>query len=813
MTKAATHIVSWRSIAFIATLLFSFCGTYAQTVSGVVYLDSEGKNTAEFAVVIIEDIQRTATTNAQGEFKFSNVPPGEYKINAFQLGYQIRQTLITVGNKDELIDFYLVQDVEQLEEVVVSYNQKEEKTILNDVEGTAIYAGKKTEVIQLDNITASKSTNNVRQLFAKISGLNIWESDGAGLQLGIAARGLNPNRTSSFNTRLNGYDLSADAIGYPESYYTPPSESLEEIQVVRGAASLQYGTQFGGMLNFVTKKGAKDKKAEFNLRQTYGSYGFINSYNSVGGTVGKFNYYGYLQHKQGNGWRENGDFDYNSGFFSFQYTFNPRFSINADITSMKYLAHQPGGLTDNEFDENPRQSNRERNWFEVVWNLGAVTLDYHLTERTKINSKTYALAASRNAVGNLSAINRIDGNGPRNLLKDNYRNIGNETRLIHRYALGKQSSNFLVGVRTYRGHLYRDQGFGTDQADADFDYYNRENTDNSSYLFPSTNIAAFAENVFRINNRFTITPGMRYEYISTQSEGEYTFIKNDLAGNVIEKLELQAPDKKLARRFPLFGIGLSYFVDSTIETYGNISQNYRAITFGDMVVTNPSLEVDPLIQDENGFNADLGIRGKINHFIRFDATLFYLSYNDRIGLVQKINDDFQIKRLRTNIADSRTYGIESFIELDFIKLFQPKNDSLSLSIFSNISVLNSRYIDSEESAFQDKKVELVPDSIIKLGMNFRRKNFSASFNYSYTSSQYTDATNATFTSNAVNGLIPSFWVMDASMQYQYKLATLELSCNNLTNKMYFTRRADGYPGPGIIPSDGRAFYLTLDLTF
>ncbi|MDV7393727.1 hypothetical protein RZS08_20285, partial [Arthrospira platensis SPKY1] len=118
--------------------------------------------------------------------------------------------------------------------------------------------------------------------------------------MGIGGRGLSPNRTANFNVRQNGYDISADALGYPESYYTPPLEALDRIELVRGAASLQYGTQFGGMLNFRFKKGAADKPVEVVSRQTAGSWGFFNSFNSVGGTVakGKLNYYSYLQYKR-----------------------------------------------------------------------------------------------------------------------------------------------------------------------------------------------------------------------------------------------------------------------------------------------------------------------------------------------------------------------------------------------------------------------------------------------------------------------------------------------------------------------------------
>ena len=121
---------------------------------------------------------------------------------------------------------------------------------LKPVEGTAIYAGKKSEVVVVENLTINSATNNARQLYSQIVGLNIYENNDAGLQLNIGGSGLNPNRTSNFNTRQNGYDISADVLGYPESYYTPPSDALQTIEVVRGAASLQYGTQFGGLINF-----------------------------------------------------------------------------------------------------------------------------------------------------------------------------------------------------------------------------------------------------------------------------------------------------------------------------------------------------------------------------------------------------------------------------------------------------------------------------------------------------------------------------------------------------------------------------------
>ena len=131
---------------------------------------------------------------------------------------------------------------------------------LKDIEKDAVFAGKKSEVITLSKTDINLSSNNARQIFSQVAGLNIYQNDDAGLQLNIGGRGLNPSRTANFNTRQNGYDISADVLGYPESYYTPPSESLDKIQIVRGAAALQYGTQFGGLINFVLKKPNQSKR-------------------------------------------------------------------------------------------------------------------------------------------------------------------------------------------------------------------------------------------------------------------------------------------------------------------------------------------------------------------------------------------------------------------------------------------------------------------------------------------------------------------------------------------------------------------------
>jgi Fe(3+) dicitrate transport protein len=73
---------------------------------------------------------------------------------------------------------------------------------------------------------ANLASNNARQIYNQIPGLNIYQNDDAGLQLNIGGRGLNPNRLQILILDKIIMILVPDALGYPESYYTPPAEGL-----------------------------------------------------------------------------------------------------------------------------------------------------------------------------------------------------------------------------------------------------------------------------------------------------------------------------------------------------------------------------------------------------------------------------------------------------------------------------------------------------------------------------------------------------------------------------------------------------------
>jgi Fe(3+) dicitrate transport protein len=804
-------------IIYILIVMAIGLSTSAQyTISGIVK-DTTG-NSISGATVLISGTTHFAITELSGTFRLSGVKKGNYTLGAYAEGK--RTSLYTLNIQEDIQNYVVILKDFGVRMNDINIESERDKnyglTRMGAVENFAIYEGKKTEVIDLKNFTGNAATNNPRQVYAKVTGLNIWESDGAGLQLGIGGRGLSPNRTANFNVRQNGYDISADALGYPESYYTPPIEALDRIEVIRGAASLQYGTQFGGMLNFKFKQGNQDKKIELVSRQTVGSWGFYNSFNSVGGTVakGKLNYYGYFQFKRGDGFRPNSGFGYYNAYGSLEYRPLKNWTIGIQITKMNYLAQQPGGLTDKNFRDNPVQSVRSRNWFAVDWNMAALISTLQVSRRVSINTRFFGLSAGREALGNLERINVADLGGNRTLISGVFRNLGNETRVQYNYKLRRRNGTLISGIRTYYGRTTAIQGDANSGKDADFYYLNPGNPENSSYVFSNENYSIFAENKLDILHNLSITIGLRYEHIGTFANGYFKTRVFDGAGNLIS--ELRTDESRGRRRnFVIGGLAVNYRFKERFNLYANFSQNYRAINFSDLRVDNPNYKVDPNIQDESGFTADLGIRGKKDGFYSFEVTGFLLYYNNKIGQILKADQPplYLDYRFRGNISDARNLGIEAYGEVNLPSLWRGGKQKTDWLIFANMAWVDARYIHTQESSIRNKFVEMVPPFMLRTGSQVKIGGFRGSVQYSWLARQYSDATNAVLTSTAVEGIIPSYGVMDCSLGYTYKNVSIEGSINNVLNSMYFTRRAESYPGPGIIPGEGRGFYVTVQVKY
>ena len=696
----------------------------------------------------------------------------------------------------------------ELKEVVIRAWQRRDIAQLPEEKNGFLNSGKKNEVITLSGTNANIAIKTGRQLFAKIPGVFVYDMDGSGNQLNISTRGLDPHRSWEFNIRQNGIIINSDMYGYPASHYSAPMESFEKIELVRGTGSLQYGAQFGGMINYNTKKPDTSKAFTLESINTAGSFNLLSSYNAISGTYKKFSYYAYYYRRHSDGYRDNSQSDANAQFVQLNYQFNSNVSLKAELGRSKYLYHIPGPLNDSMFNADPTMSTRSRNYFSPDIYVPSIILDWKLSQQTKINLTTSGVFGNRSSVqldafANVpDTINRITGTYKnRQVDIDRFNSRTVEFRLLHQYNIGKLQSKLATGFAYMNNDLHRQQlGVGTTGTDYDLTLTTPGFT--RDIHFKTNNIALFAENIFQINSRWTVSPGIRFENGNSKLTG------------VIKYYTVNSLPTTIKHNFTLLGISSQYLLDKENTLYGGISQAYRPVIFKDIVPASTYEQIDKNLKDAFGHNAEIGVRGKLFSRLQYDINYFRVLYKNRLGTLVLQDNTGQPYTYKTNIGNSLTTGVEMFVQYKF-----PITNKLFAGLFTSTSFMDAKYITGQVStgtankSIVGNKVEAVPEWISRNGIDILYKGFSCTILYSYTSSTFSDALNTiTPAASGAKGFTPAYsiWDFNASLKTN-SLFTIRAGISNIFNKQYFTKRPTFYPGPGIWSSDGRNVYVTLGI--
>lgn len=713
------------------------------------------------------------------------------------------------------------QHIEYLQEInLVGRNANQEHNFLPEIVGTQIQAGKKNSLIVVDKVNAVVANNSMRQILAKVPGIHIWESDGSGIQIGIAHRGLSPNRSWEFNVRQNGMDIAADPYGYPEAYYNPQMQSVQRIQILKGAGALQYGPQFGGLINYVMKDGSEIRKPlAIQSEQTLGSFGLNNQYISLGGQKGSLHYYAFYDARRGDGFRKNSQYNTQTAMASINWSPTLKWKMGVEVMQFDMLSQQPGGLLDSVLKLDPRESLRSRNWFSTTWKTAQWKTTYTVSDQTQIQGSVFGMDAYRQSVGFMSAITTPDTgtNAAREAATDRYRNYGSEWTLLHRYKIGGQTQALSAGIRYFNGRTDRLQkgviAMGSEPNFDPIDPYPVQLT------FLTQNKAAFVQQLVKISPRLSLIPGLRWEQIQSVATGQTGWL-TDGSPKLIGQSEQ-------ARQFLLGAISAEYHLDRSTEIYFNYSQAYRPVLFSDMINNPGSVLVDPNIQDAKGTNADLGIRSNFSPYLQFDFSLFSLQYNNRIGSISQLDSQGNVYTFKTNVGNSQSTGVEAMLQFDFMEAWNAPS-ALQLPLFVSYAYTQALYGDYrytvksgseiKEQNLNGNQVENAPRHVLRTGAQTewnaatdRIKKIQMGIQYSYVSAVFSDANNTEApATNAQNGLIPSYGIWDWNAQVLFQNgAYIKASVNNASNAVYFTRRAGGYPGPGALPADGRSLLISI----
>ena len=420
------------------------------------------------------------------------------------------------------------------------------------------------------------------------------------------------------------------------------------------------------------------------------------------------------------------------------------------------------------------------------------------------------MLANRGSVGFLDPINTVDNvlsttndYAVRRVDSDRYQNIGSELRGKYVFKLFGNEQTLAFGARAYQAKTFRHQkGNGTTGFD-----YNMELDSlgyKVNYVFGTKNYALFAEQALYVGKRFLLVPGVRFEQIAASGSGTVNYNSGDIP------LQERIVSKVLA------GVGAEFHLNEKNEIYANVSQAFRPMTFSEVVPSATTDVIDPNLKDSESLNIDLGVRGSWKNYVSYDASVYQMNIQDRIGTYK---DSLSIRHV-TNIGASLSKGVEVYLELNVLNNFKQGNFG-SLHPFASIAYNEATYtswndptvVSGSSSDITNKTVENAPRRIQRYGLTYKLKGFSATYQLNKVSEAFADATNSIVPSaDAKSGLIPAYSVSDLSFAYSGKENyTLQLGVNNLFDESYFTRRSGGYPGPGLLPSNGRTFFFTFGI--
>jgi Fe(3+) dicitrate transport protein len=483
----------------------------------------------------------------------------------------------------------------RLPEVLIQAEAEASGTVqapfLPDVQGTKINAGKKTSVIDLDQIPQVVN-NNYRQALSQTPGLLLSEETTPLVSIGY--RGLNPHRAQFTQVLKDGIPIHADMLGYPEAYYTPPLDTVDRIEFLHGGASLMYGPQPGGALNYVTHMPRTDKEFSARSQHIFGSDNLYSTFNSVDGTIGRLGYYAYFNHRQTDGFRTaNSDYDLYAG--SAKLVLDAQTDSRWIFTFDGYQEEhgEPGGLS---FTAGPNYSvdrdaaTRFNDRFSLERYFASLAYEKDFSETTQLTVQAwggyYQRFSKRQTGGGFGTIAAGAGNTIEN---QEFYTKGIEARLRHDWEMGENVHTLAGGLMVYHTDSPRvDKAGATPNAD---DGAITTQSDRSILYAP-----VFVENKFQFG-KFSVTPGLRVEnYVQD--------VQNFTTGRQVEDREI----------VPLVGLGLAYAVTENSTTYANVSQAYRPKIFTESVPQAGGTTVAADLDPGKSWQYEIGYRGQLDSY-------------------------------------------------------------------------------------------------------------------------------------------------------------------------------------------------------
>jgi Fe(3+) dicitrate transport protein len=652
-----------------------------------------------------------------------------------------------------------------LETMVVSaeteFAEAQQPGWLSDVVGAAIFAGKKTAVIDL-KARAWNVGNNYRQALSQTSSLLLSEESSPLVSIGY--RGLNPHRAQFTQMLRDGIPIHADQFGYPEAYYTPPLDIVDRIEFLHGGAALQHGPQPGGALNYITRRPRTDKPFSLRTQHVGGSDGLYSNFSSAEGSVNRLGYHLYFNRRESGGFRSaNSDYDLNDGAIKLLYSLDDGGKIIFNIDSYQESHGEPGGLSVADFKSSSLKATRLQDRFSLDRNSVSLTHETEPSADRFFTTSAWWVDYTRSSY-------RQDGGGfgvspaagkPFKTERQSFDTLGIDSRYRMNWSLDAQHT-LTTGMQVYQVASPR-----TDTISNSTTVKRSERE--VSYL------PVFAENKFSFG-KCSITPGLRLENVWQTIERPGTGAMDDDERHIL-----------------LGGLGVEYATAPQSAIYGNLSQSYRPKTYSEAVPSEALGDVPDDLEEGKALEFEIGYRTHPGDWLTLDASAFRLSFKDQIG---------KVGTTTANVGDSIHKGIDFSARIDLLEsvAWTKPNSTLDWSV--NATLLDAEFT---RGPADGNTPQYAPDYIFRTGFTYNHEGkIKVTLGGTFLGDHFAND------SNVAPYTVPAYRVWDLTAEYNiHENLRLILGINNLFDATYYARvRSDG-----IDPANGRNCYVGASITF
>ncbi|MBT5813542.1 MAG: TonB-dependent receptor plug domain-containing protein, partial [Opitutales bacterium] len=241
MERFTKHI---GKIALPAVLLIAgSINLHAGDIAGRVRDDTNG-GYMPGVEIRIEGQDKKTVTDAEGRYRITNLPAGQYTVRAHSLAYDTGiQSVSVPATGDATAEFMLRSSVYELESFKVEGYREGRQLALQQKRA----ASNIRDVISADSV-GSLPDRNVAEALARVPGVNLDVDAGEGRFVSI--RGIEPSYN---NVTLDGATLAAPSVGGRSGRSMPldvvGSGQISQIEVIKSVTPDMDGNALGGTIN------------------------------------------------------------------------------------------------------------------------------------------------------------------------------------------------------------------------------------------------------------------------------------------------------------------------------------------------------------------------------------------------------------------------------------------------------------------------------------------------------------------------------------------------------------------------------------